>query len=164
LRVATTAVLPYSSLCTTVYCAWGRERLGTEMNQERFDELTRAAATNDLSRVSFGRSRFLRLIGLGLLGGVTANLTGIREAAAKSPATTSPCGPSSECSPGCSGAPSGSTHSPGSCPTGGANGGNCWFETATRPDGCTDVWKCCDYFLSGSTSHCHCSTYITTHC
>src|SRR5215203_775627 len=38
------------------------------MNQDRFDELAKAAATNDLSQLQFGRSRFLRLMGLGLLG------------------------------------------------------------------------------------------------
>ena len=40
------------------------------MIQERFEELAKALATNDLSQLRFGRSRFLRLMSLGLLGGL----------------------------------------------------------------------------------------------
>src|SRR5215207_1008747 len=153
------------------------------MNQDRFDELAKAAATNDLSQLRFGRSRFLRLMGLGLLGGLAATFVASREAESQqepesqqeaesqqepesqqTPTTTSPCNQSPECSPGCSDAPSGYTPSLGTCYTEGGYVGNCWYGEAPRSDGCTDIWVCCDYLVEGTTDPCVCSTYITTQC
>src|SRR5215203_1704753 len=135
------------------------------MNQDRFDELAKAAATNDLSQLQFGRSRFLRLMGLGLLGGLAATFVARREAEAQqTPTTTSPCHGSPECSPGCSGAQPDYTPSPGTCYTEGGYVGNCWYGEAPRSDRCTDIWVCCDYLVDGTTDPCFCSTYITTQC
>lgn len=135
------------------------------MHQDRFDELAKAAATNDLSQLRFGRSRFLRLMGLGLLGGLAATFVAPREAEAQqTPTTTSPCYYYPECSPGCSDAPSGYTPSLGTCYTEGGYVGNCWYGEAPRSDGCTDIWVCCDYLVNGTTDPCLCSTYITTQC
>src|SRR5829696_32936 len=101
------------------------------MNQDRFDELAKAAATNDLSQLQFGRSRFLRLMGLGLLGGLAATFVAPRESEAQqTPTTTSPCHGSPECSPGCSGAQPDSTPSLGTCYTEGGYVGNCWYGEA----------------------------------
>ncbi len=139
------------------------------MNQERFDELAKAAATNDLSQLRFGRSRFLRLMGLGLLGGLAATFVAPRESEAQqTPTTTSPCNYfeediDPECSD-CSDAPSGYTPSPRTCYTEGGYVGNCWYGEAPRSDGCTDIWVCCDYLVDGTTDPCVCSTYITTQC
>lgn len=147
------------------------------MNQDRFDELAKALATNDLSQLRFGRSRFLRLLGLGLLGGLAATFIAPREAETQqvdetqqqaetqqTPTTTSPCHGSAECSPGCSGAQPDYTPSPGTCYTEGGYVGNCWYGEAPRSDGCTDIWVCCDYLVEGTTDPCFCSTYITTQC
>ena len=139
------------------------------MNQDRFDELAKAAATNDLSRLRFERSRFLRLMGLGLLGGLAATVVAPREAEAQqTPTTTSPCNYfeediDPECSD-CSDARSGYTPSPRTCYTEEGYVGNCWYGEAPRSDGCTDIWRCCDYLVEGTTDPCVCSTYITTQC
>ena len=149
------------------------------MDQERFDELAKAAATNDLSQLRFGRSRFLRLMSLGLLGGLAATFVAPREPEAQqtpttvarreaedqqTPTTTSPCHGSPECSPGCSGAQPDFTPSLGTCYTEGGYVGNCWYGEASRSDGCTDIWVCCDYLVEGTTDPCFCSTYVTTQC
>ena len=135
------------------------------MNQERFDELVKASATNDLSQLRFGRSRFLHLMGLGLLGSLAATFGAPREAEAQqTPTTTSPCYYYPECSPGCSDAPSGYTPTLNTCYTEGGYVGNCWYGEAPRSDGCTDIWVCCDYLANGTNDPCLCSTYITTQC
>jgi hypothetical protein len=141
------------------------------MHQDRFDELAKALATNDLSQLRFGRSRFLRLLGLGLLGGLAATFIAPREAEAQqeaedqqTPTTTSPCHGSPECSSGCSGAQPDFTPSPNTCYTEGGYVGNCWYGEARRSDRCTDIWVCCDYLVDGTTDPCFCSTYITTQC
>src|SRR5215212_7869807 len=135
------------------------------MNQERFDELAKALATNDLSQLRFGRSRFLRLVGLGLLGSLAATIVAPREAESQqTPTTTSPCHGSAECSPSCSGAQPDYTPSPGTCYTEGGYVGNCWYGEAPRSDRCTDIWVCCDYLVDGTTDPCFCSTYVTTQC
>ena len=142
------------------------------MNQDQFDELAKALATNDLSQLRFGRSRFLRLLGLGLLGGLAATFIAPREAETQqeaettqqTPTTTSPCHGSAECSPGCSGAQPDFTPSPNTCYTEGGYVGNCWYGEARRSDRCTDIWVCCDYLVDGTTDPCFCSTYITTQC
>ena len=151
------------------------------MNQDRFDELAKALATNDLSQLRFGRSRFLRLLGLGLLGGLAATFVAPREAVSQreaesqqesesqqTPTTTSPCNYfeediDPECSD-CSDARSGYTPSPRTCYTEEGYVGNCWYGEAPRSDGCTDIWVCCDYLVDGTTDPCFCSTYITTQC
>ena len=131
-----------------------------------FDKLARAFATNDFSGVSLGRSRFLRLVGSAMVGGLSATLLGPREATAAkpkpTPTTTPYCGDQGLCT-GCKGSSApGTSHAPGNC---GANtkGGNCWFSYLTRSDGCQDVWKCCDY-IEADGSHCYCSGYVTTRC
>ena len=152
------------------------------MNQERFDELAKASATNDLSQLRFGRSRFLRLMGLGLLGSLAATFGAPRQAetqqteeeaetqqteeeaeAQQTATTTSPCYYYPECSPGCSGAESGYTPYEGTCPSEEGYAGNCWFGESPRSDGGTDIWMCCDYLVDDTNDPCLCSTYTTTH-
>ncbi len=143
------------------------------MNQERFDELAKASATNDLSQLRFGRSRFLRLMGLGLLGSLAATVGAPRGAEAQqteeeaeaqqTATTTSPCYYYPECSPGCSGAESGYTPYEGTCPSEEGYVGNCWYGEAPRSDGGTDIWMCCDYLVDDTNDPCLCSTYTTTH-
>jgi hypothetical protein len=131
--------------------------------QRRWWDIEADLDEQHIAQVRFGRRRFLRVLGGGLLS-LAAGLAGVQGVAeAKTPATSSPCGPSPLCS-SCSGSSNpGTGHSPGTCPTGGSKGGNCWTEGVTRPDGCTDIWKCCDY-VDGSGGHCHCTTFVHVQC
>lgn len=137
------------------------------MNQDRFDELSRALATSEVSRLqvlkALGASVVGTLLG-GSLIGTQPRSAAAQDEAQQTPTTTSPCYYYPECSPGCSDAPSGYTPTLNTCYTEGGYVGNCWYGEAPRSDGCTDIWVCCDYLVNGTTDPCLCSTYITTQC
>ena len=115
-----------------------------------------AELDNDsLSKVRFGRSRFLRLLGASLFG--FAALGAVESAAEARPRLpTGACGtdetpPTHQCNNCHGGDPGRKSHlSPGTCP----GSGNCWYETHGH-----QKWKCCD-FVTRTGDNCFCPKYI----
>jgi hypothetical protein len=133
-------------------------------NFEHSVDIERDLDDERLSQVRFGRSRFLRILGIGLFG-LAAGLASTQEAEARPASKPPSCGVSPECR-GCRGAKCEGKHCrpfDGGC-TGDGDGEHCWTSTEERTDGsgCYDVYKCCDYRQKGDP--CHCRKYVGKQC
>jgi hypothetical protein len=142
---------------------WGRERSRVSEKQLPRWDIEDALDEQHLSQVRFGRSRFLRVLSLGLFG-LATGLVAAPQRASAAPATSPSCGSLPRCS-SCSGDGRCNpgikcTKSNSTCKSRDFKGQvNCWFSSIQRPDGSYDQWKCCDWYEHGS-NHCVCAGYV----
>jgi hypothetical protein len=131
-------------------------------NQRRLWDIESDIDEEQLSRVRFGRSRFLRGLSVGLMGLATGLLAEPPRRAYGQ--TTLSCGSLPRCT-SCDDSTGrctarNCTKSNSTCGTRGRTG-NCWYTTVSNGNGTCDRYKCCDWFEHG-VSHCQCSAYVET--
>jgi hypothetical protein len=131
-------------------------------NQSPRWDVEDALNEQDLSQVRFGRSRFLRVLSLGLFG-LATGLVADPQSAYAEPTTSPDCGslsPCSSCSSDGTCTASKCTKSNSTCKGRGFKGQvNCWSSAILRDDGRYDQWKCCDWYEHG-VNHCYCAGYV----
>jgi hypothetical protein len=102
-----------------------------------------------------GRSRFLAVLGGGLVAGATKLAVATSPASAHHYPWPSPCYGYGLCH--CC---SGSSCCDGNCYynhwDGCPGGGQCWTSSVPVGGGCYDLYYCCDYSVSPSHNHCIC--------
>lgn len=118
-----------------------------------------------LSKVRFGRNRFLRALGVGLFGLATGMVVS-REAQAQHRYAVAPCRYAQMCHK-CSGA----RCTAASCSPRGGRRGNpnlqCWRGSTWAGYGsCRDIWRCCDWKTTYFAGHptCICRGYVGRVC
>lgn len=115
-----------------------------------------------LSKVRFGRNRFLRMLGVGLFG-LSTGMIFSREAQADHVWARPPCHSAVMCHK-CKGAKC----TAASCsPVGGCEGNpnsQCWRGSTRARNGCYKIWKCCDFYDRRFGGICICRRYVGRVC
>lgn len=115
-----------------------------------------------LSKVRFGRNRFLRALGVGLFGLATSMVTS-REVQAEHQWAVSPCRAAVMCHEcyGC-------TCTAASCSPSrncqGVAGRQCWQGSTYAGGGCYNIWRCCDWWTTYFDRVCICRCYVGKVC
>lgn len=107
-----------------------------------------------LSRVRFGRSRFLRILGVGLFG-LATGMVAAPELAEAAP-TPYPCSGAPGCN-NCRGARCANCSRAYTC-----GGSQCW-TTAVPNGSCKEIYRCCDWYNRRGRV-CVCRGYVGRRC